>query len=56
VLRSGGKLRLLGAAVVVLALAGCIGRVRYQDVDGPLKDAVVFPNEFGVDVRRVRGQ
>jgi Zn-dependent M28 family amino/carboxypeptidase len=51
VLRSGGKLRLLGAAVVVLALAGCIGRVRYQDVDGPLKDAVVFPNEFGVDVR-----
>lgn len=46
-----GKLRLLGAAVVVLALAGCVGRIRYQQVDGPLKDAVVFPDEFGVDVR-----
>jgi Zn-dependent M28 family amino/carboxypeptidase len=51
VLRPGGTLRLLGAAVIVLALAGCIGRTRYNDVDGPLKDAVVFPDEFGVDVR-----
>ena len=50
-LRSGGKLRLLGAAVVVLALAGCVGRTRYQEIDGPLKDAVIFPEEFGVDVR-----
>ena len=50
-LRSGGKLRLLGAAVVVLALAGCIGRTRYQEIDGPLEDAVIFPEEFGVDVR-----
>src|SRR3954454_8605436 len=45
-----GKLRLLGAVAVVLVLAGCIGRTRYNEIDGPLKDAVVFPDEFGVDV------
>jgi Zn-dependent M28 family amino/carboxypeptidase len=45
-----GKVRLLAAVVVVLALAGCIGRTRYNEIDGPLRDTVVFPEDFGVDV------
>jgi Zn-dependent M28 family amino/carboxypeptidase len=45
-----GKVRLLGLAAVLLVLTSCIGRTRYSEVDGPLKDNVVFPNEFGVDV------
>ena len=52
--RSNGRMRArLGVAVIVLALlamTSCIGRTRYNEIDGPLKDAVVFPNEFGVDV------
>jgi Peptidase family M28 len=46
-----GKLRLLGVAVTVVALAGCIGRTRYNEVDGPLRDSVIFPDEFGIDVQ-----
>jgi outer membrane murein-binding lipoprotein Lpp len=47
----GGKARLLAVAVAVLLLAGCVGRTRYDEVDGILRDAVIFPDEFGVDVR-----
>jgi Zn-dependent M28 family amino/carboxypeptidase len=45
-----GKVRLLGIAAVLLVLTSCVGRTRYDEIDGPLKDAVVFPDEFGVDV------
>lgn len=37
-------------ALAVLAMTSCIGRTRYNEIDGPLKDAVIFPEEFGVDV------
>jgi aminopeptidase YwaD len=49
----GGKVRLAALGVVVLlALAACLpGRTRFDEVDGPLRDNVVFPDEFGVDVR-----
>ena len=46
-----GNVRLLGVAAVLLVLTSCIGRTRYDEVDGPLKENVVFPDEFGVDVR-----
>ena len=46
-----GNVRLLGVAAVLLVLTSCIGRTRYNEVDGPLKENVVFPDEFGVDVR-----
>jgi Zn-dependent M28 family amino/carboxypeptidase len=46
-----GTIRLLALGAVLLVLTSCIGRTRYNEVDGPLKDAVVFPDEFGVDVR-----
>ncbi len=48
---SGGKARLLAVGVAVLLLAGCIGRTRYQEIDGPLRENVIFPDEFGIDVR-----
>jgi Zn-dependent M28 family amino/carboxypeptidase len=49
----GGKVRLLALGVVLLlALTACQpGRTRFDEVDGPLRDNVVFPGEFGIDVR-----
>jgi hypothetical protein len=46
-----GTIRLAGVAAILLVLTSCIGRTRYNEVDGPLKDTVVFPDEFGVDIR-----
>lgn len=48
-----------GIAVIVvaaLAMTSCIGRTRYNEIDGPLKDAVIFPDEFGVDVSGLGGE
>ncbi len=45
-------MRVAGVCALALALllTSCIGRTRYSEIDGPLKDAVVFPDEFEVDV------
>ncbi len=49
--RHAAALRIPGvAALVVLAVTACVGQTRYSEIDGPLKDAVIFPDEFGVDV------
>jgi hypothetical protein len=41
----------VAVAGVLLVLTSCIGRTRYNEIDGPLRDNVVFPDEFHVDVR-----
>src|SRR5215213_10705437 len=49
----GGRVRLAGLGVLVLLLlASCFpARTRYDEIDGPLRDTVVFPDDFDVDVR-----
>jgi hypothetical protein len=42
--------RFAGLALAVLAVASCVGRTRYDEIDGPLRENVIFPDEFGVDV------